>query len=119
MVGVGTERMTSLDFAEVARRLGSGARSAGHQAPSFRSPPRVKGCQRSIQRRKNGSATVAVAIKDRPIAGVVADMIDGVVAMNDLVGLPAGALRDRLWMLVSDLLVPTKPLAEVRPIKAA
>lgn len=112
--------MTSLDFAEAARRLGAAARSAGHVAPGFRSPPRVAGCSRSIRRRRNGQAVVAVSLKGRPIAGVVADMVDGVVAANCLDGARASELRDLLWTSVAEMVVPaTDSVAEVRPFRAA
>jgi hypothetical protein len=39
---------------------------------------------------------VAVIIRDRPVADVVADMIDGVVAANGLSGGEADAVRSRL-----------------------
>lgn len=123
--------MTSLDFAEAAKRIGGAARAAGHEAPSFRSPPRVRGCQRSIQRRRNGSATVAVAFKQRPLPSVLADMIDGVIATNTLSAGSATVLRDQLWSSVVDLIsadqtgphdaVPTEPvpITTVRRQRAA
>lgn len=115
--------MTSLDFAEAARRLAEAARRAGHAAPGFRSPPRGAGCRRSIRRRRNGEAVIAVQMKHRPPVAVLADMIDGVIAANQVADSVAGDLRDQLWSAVAELALPAAPTpersAEVRAIRAA
>lgn len=115
--------MTSLDFAESARRLSEAARRAGQSAPGFRSPPLAPGCRRSIRRRRNGDAVIAVQVKDRPLVAVLADMVDGVVAANSLVGPQAADLRDELWVAVSDLAAGSEAfverIADIRPIRAA
>ncbi len=98
--------MTSLEFAEAARQMGSVIRRAGHVVPTFRSPPRVPGRSRSIVRRADGSATVAVALRGRAITSIVADMIDGVIAANRLHGQEAAWLRDQLWASVEAVLDP-------------
>lgn len=118
--------MTSLDFAEAARRLSGAARRAGRAAPGFRSPPRNPSVGRSIRWRRNGDAVVAVRVKSRPAVAVLADMIDGVVAANRLEQPAAADLRDQLWEVVTDLAVtvvadapaPTRG-AEVRAMRAA
>ncbi len=97
--------MTSIEFAEAVRRMTLAVRRAGHVAPAFRSGPRG-GCRRTIRRRADGSATVAVALRDRPMPSVLADLIDGVVVANGLQGEAAAELRDQLWDSVLDLLVP-------------
>jgi hypothetical protein len=102
---------TSLRFAEAARRLTDVARRRGLEAPAFRSPPRSPGLSRTIRRRADGSATVAVALRDRPWPAVLADLIDGVVVANGLEGASAAAARDALWSAVSEP-TPT-PLAAV------
>ncbi len=115
--------MTSLDFAESARRLSEAARQVGQAAPGFRSPPRSPGCRRSIRRRRGGEAVIAVQVKDRPSVAVLADMVDGVIAANRLVGRPAADLRDHLWAAVADLATnadaPVERSAEIRAIRAA
>lgn len=121
--------MSSIEFAEAARRLGQASRALGHDVPSFRSPPRRPGMQRSIRWRTNGAnpanlpasaATVSVRLSKRPFPAVVADMIDGIVAANRLDGAEAGALRDRLWEAAADLLAPpVASIAEVRPMTRA
>lgn len=116
--------MTSLDFAASARRLADAARQSGQTAPGFRSPPRSPGCRRSIRRRRDGEAVVAVQVRERPSVAVLADMIDGVIVANRLSGSEAGVLRDQLWQSVTDLLGDATPparsgQAEVRPIRAA
>ncbi len=121
--------MSSIEFAEAARRLGQASRALGHDVPTFRSPPRSPALQRSIRWRSNGgrpsmlpasAATVSVRLAKRPFPAVVADMIDGIVAANRLEGAQAGLVRDRLWEATSDLLAPSSDsLADVRPISRA
>jgi hypothetical protein len=97
---MGSMEPTSLRFARLARSLGEAARAQGLRAPSFRSPPRLPGVSRSIVRRGPG-VTVAVALRDRPWAAVVADMVEGVVAANRLGGVGADRARAALWQAVA------------------
>jgi len=97
---MGSMEPTSLRFARLARSLGEAARAQGLRAPSFRSPPRLPGVSRSIVRRGPG-VTVAVALRDRPWAAVVADMVEGVVAANRLAGVRADRARAGLWEAVA------------------
>ena len=87
---------TSLRFAAAVRSLGDVARAGDLLMPSFRSPPALTHAQRSI-RRHRGVPTVAVRLRQRPWSAVLADMIEGVVVANGLVGAPAHAARDALW----------------------
>jgi hypothetical protein len=87
---------TSLRFSTAARTLADEARRQGLTVPGFRSPPRLPGAVRTIRRWPAGGVVVAVIIRDRPVADVVADMIDGVVAANGLSGGEADAVRSRL-----------------------
>lgn len=91
---------TSIRFAEAARRLSAAARAGDLVAPTFRSPPRGAGLRRALRRRSDGSVAVSVALRSRPWSAVVADMIDGVIACNDLDQTAAGEWRDRLWAAV-------------------
>jgi hypothetical protein len=91
---------TSLRFAAAARVLGQTARRRGLDVPSFRSPPRLQGADRSLRRHASGSTTVSVRLKGRPWSAVVADMIDGVVAANQLTGNGADRARTALWAAV-------------------
>jgi hypothetical protein len=95
---------TSLRFARIARSLAQAARHQGVRPPTFRSPPRRMGLTRTIQRRRDGGATVAVVLRGRPWPAVVADMIEGVVAHNGLTGARADRLRTALWAAVADAL---------------
>ena len=97
MVHVGSR---SIRFAETARVLGDAARRGRWSVPSFRSPPRVLGRDRTIRRRADGSVSVAVNLADRPFLAVVADMVDGVVAANRLDGVDAERCRRALWEAV-------------------
>ena len=90
---------TSLRFAEAARALGDAARPRGWALPAFRSPPRIPG-DRSIRRRSDGGATVAVRYRGRPWPAVLADMIEGVVVANEAAGVVADKVRTELWRTV-------------------
>ena len=91
------EQATSLRFASAVRALGAVARSSGWDMPAFRSPPRVPGADRTLRRRLDGGTTVSVRLRERPWPAVLADMIDGVVTVNGLVGTDATAARSALW----------------------
>lgn len=88
---------TSLHFAAAARTLGDAARRRGWIVPSFRSPPRVPGADRTIRRRGTPSPTVAVRYRQRPWNAVLADLIEGVVVANGLAAAQADACRTALW----------------------
>lgn len=85
-------------FALAARTLTQEARRRGLVTPSFRSPPRLRGVDRSLRRRPGG-AVVAVRLRERPWPVVLGDMIEGVVAANDLRPPAATRLRTELWEL--------------------
>ena len=87
-------------FAHAARTLAHEARRRGLVAPSFRCPPRLVGADRTLRRRPGG-AVVAVRLRGRPWPAVLADMIEGVVAVNQLPLPSATRLRTDLWELVS------------------
>lgn len=93
---------TSLRFARLARSLGGAAQAQGLRVPTFRSPPRLGGVTRSIRRGGARGATVAVALRGRPWAAVMADMVEGVVAANRLAGERADQVRNALWEAVSE-----------------
>ena len=112
------QELTSIRFALIARRLSESARSAGTDAPGFRSPPRSPGLQRSIRREADGSATVSVALRRRPGIAVVADMIDGVIAAGDLEGAEAGLMRDQLWLAAARMLDEETEGAAEPPLRA-
>lgn len=86
-----------LAFAEAARQLGMAVRGQGLIVPSFRSPPREVGRRRALTRHGDGSATVSVMVRNRIWEAVLADMIEGVVAANQMDGIDAEVLRDQLW----------------------
>jgi hypothetical protein len=88
-------------FADAARRLGALARGLGLAAPAFRSPPRLVGVDRTIRRRPDGGAVVAVVLRDRPWAAILADLIEGVLAANRLAGTSADRVRSALWEVMA------------------
>lgn len=103
---------TSLRFAAAARTLGHVARRQGLTVPGFRSPPRLSEVDRTLRRRADGGATVAVRLKGRPWVAVLADMIDGVIAANGLEGADAARVRTDLWAAVEG---DTARIEPVRP----
>jgi hypothetical protein len=92
----------SLRFVSVARVLADEAQAQGWRAPAFRSPPRLVGVGRSIQRRSDGSCTVSVSLRGRPWAAVLSDLIEGVVVTNRLRGVAADRCRARLWQRLGE-----------------
>jgi hypothetical protein len=89
---------STVQFAHAARTLSREARRRGLVGPSFRCPPRLRGVDRTLRRRAGG-AVVAVRLRDRPWPVVLGDMIEGVVAANDLPPPAATRLRTELWEL--------------------
>jgi hypothetical protein len=94
-------KATSLRFAAAARSLGQAAHQRGLVVPGFRSPPRVPGAERTLRRRADGGAVVAVSLRGRPFVAVVADMVEGVVVANGLTGVEATRVRTALWEAVA------------------
>ena len=90
----------SIRFAAAARRLAVACRARGLAVPGFRSPPRVPATARTIRRRPDGTAVVAVAVRGRPFEQVAADMVEGVVVANHLAGPPAEVVRGALLAAV-------------------
>lgn len=95
-----------MDFATAARALTRAARRAGLVGPSFRCPPRLVGVDRTIRRRPDG-AIVAVRLRGRPWAAVLADMIEGVVVANTLQPPAADRVRADLWRVCGGAVVVT------------
>ena len=93
---LGVETASTLQFAEAARALGRAARARGLNAPSFRSPPRVPGIDRTI-RRSDDWCVVAVRTRGRPYVAVAADMVEGVIVANRLSGKEAVRVRGAMW----------------------
>ncbi len=87
---------STVDFASAARTLTREARRRGLVGPSYRCPPRLVGVDRSIRRRPDG-AIVSVRLRGRPWIAVLADMIEGVVAANQLRPPQSDRLRGDLW----------------------
>ena len=91
---------TSIRFAGAARTLSRASRLCGLTAPAFTSPPRLPGYNRTIRRRPNG-VTVSIVLRGRPWPAVLADMIDGVIAANEVTSLEADSARTALWLSVA------------------
>ena len=91
---------TTVQFAAAARALAAAARRFGLAAPTFRTPPRLVGLDRSMRRHAQGGV-VSVRLRGRPWVAVLADMIDGVVAVNRLDARRANRARADLWHVVA------------------
>lgn len=87
---------TTLRFAQAVRTISESARLQGLTVPLFRTPPRAAGAVRTLRRTRRGPV-VSVAVVGRPWVNVLADLVDGVVAANDLAGGPAIRCRTALW----------------------
>jgi len=91
------QQSSSLRFARAVQALAQAARALGLVVPGFRSPPRLVGVQRSIKRWPGG-ATVAVVVRGRPWPAVQADLVEGIVATNELTSPAADRAREELWV---------------------
>lgn len=91
---------TTARFAHAARTLTREARRRGLEAPSFRCPPRIVGADRTLRRRPGGGV-VSVKVRERPWPAVLADMIEGVVAVNRLSPPAATRVRTELWEVIA------------------
>ena len=87
---------TTVQFAAAARALAAAARRFGLAAPTFRTPPRLIGLDRTVRRHATGGV-VSVRLRGRPWVAVLADLIDGVVAVNRLDARRANRARADLW----------------------
>lgn len=90
----------TLHFASTVRILSVAARQRGLTVPSFRSPPKLAGAERTIRRSADGSTTVAVVVRGRPFQAVIADLIEGLIVSNELTGAKATRVRTSLWEAV-------------------
>ena len=86
-------------FAQTARALAAGARAAGLVVPAFRTPPKRPDAMRTIRRLPGGSV-VAVRVRGRPRTEIVADMVEGVIRINQLQGEAATRIRTALLAAV-------------------
>jgi hypothetical protein len=91
---------TTVHFTQAARLLAREARVRGLVAPGFRCPPRIVGVQRTLRRHPAGGVVIAVQVRGRPWAAVVADMIEGVVVANRLAPPVADRVRTELWQAI-------------------
>ena len=94
------DRTSFAQFTTLARRVGDQARGLGLVPPSFRSPPRVPGVDRTLRRPAAGGVVVAVRVDGRAAAAVVSDLVEGVIAANRLAGEEADRARQALLAAV-------------------
>ncbi len=92
----------SVRFAAAVQAVSSEARRQGLVVPGFRSPPRAPGPMRTIRRRGDGQAVVAVRLRGRAFEAVAADIVEGVLVANSVSGSRATVLRTRLLAAALD-----------------
>ena len=84
-------------FSAAARGVADEARRGGLPVvPGFRSPPRRPGVSRAIRRLPGLQAIVAIEVHGRDREEVLADLVEGVVVANRLIGPDATRWRARL-----------------------
>jgi hypothetical protein len=99
--GTHHDEAATADFVAAARVLAAAARRLGLVAPGFRSPPRIVGVHRTLRRFSGGGGgIVSVVVRGRPFVAVLADMIEGIVAVNDMPPPHADRARAALWAVV-------------------
>ena len=103
---------------DAGREAGQGpgqavGRDLGRTEEGELGPPRLVGVDRTLRRRGSG-AIVSVRLRGRPWHAVLADMIEGVVAVNRLAPPAADRVRADLWRACAELTQPVVPRA-VRP----
>ena len=113
------EIATTVEFANAARALGREARRHRLFAPSFRCPPRLVGVDRTIRRRPDGGAVVAIRLAGRPLVAVLADMVEGVVVANRLGPPDSDRLRAALWAALHPGAVDADGSADDRGVAGA
>ena len=97
-------RSDTLSFSAAVRAVTGEARRMGLVVPGFRSPPRIPGADRTI-RRSAGEPIVAIRLRGRPIADVVADVVEGVLVANAVPHRSGGRVRRQLLAAVERTLV--------------
>lgn len=112
--GLGMTTFQVAKFAEAGKGLAIAARAMGLLAPSFRTPPRVLGHNRTI-RREGDVVLVSVLGRGRAWAAVLADMIEGVVRANDLTAPQADRVRDELWLRLDEVGCGVEASGVLRP----
>ncbi len=102
--------LSTVEFAALARAIASTARQLGLATPGFRCPTRIIGVDRTMRRFTGDEVAgiVAVNVKDRPLAAVVADMIEGVVMLNQLSPVHAAQVRGALWNSLESANAPAR-----------
>ena len=98
-----TAAASTADFAAAARLLSLEVRRHRLVAPSYRSPPRLVGVDRTLRRRPDGGTVVAIRVRGRPVTAVLGDMIEGVVVANQLVPPHSDRVRTELWRALDHL----------------
>lgn len=95
--------VTSYQFGVACRALAAVARDECWVVPSFRSPPNDPDVNRTIRHRPGAPPVVSVRLAGRDGRAVVGDLVEGVIAANQLDSEDVGLARWLLWAAVSHL----------------
>jgi hypothetical protein len=96
----GMQQCSFATFAAAARAAAEEARRQRLVVPAFRTPPRRQSAHRTLRRRPDGSAVVAVRVRGRALDAVIDDIVEGVVAANGLSGEWANRCRRDVFAAV-------------------
>lgn len=115
------ERVSASDYADMAQQLSDLAKSGGLEPPVFQSPTRLANANRTIRRRKNGTAVIAINLLRRTVEDVQSDMIDGIITATSLDSDRAERFRTAAQRVLEHASMPRSEgqVASVQPITPA
>ncbi len=87
-------------FAWSCQELRSACGRLGLVAPAFRAPPAVPGADRTLRRVPEGGVWLAVRIRERPWEEIRRDLVEGILAANEVDAATAARLRPQLEEVV-------------------
>lgn len=113
-----SERVSASDYATMAKQLSDLAKSGGLEPPVFQSPTRLPNTDRTIRRRKNGTAVIAINLLRRTVEDVQSDMIDGIITATSLDTDRAERFRTAAQRVLEQAAIPSSDsqVASVQPI---
>lgn len=114
-VATAPEAATASRFSATVRTVVALGRRHGLRPPVFRSPPGIADVDRSIRRRPSGAVVVAIRRAGRPLPAVQADVIDGMIAANQLTPEASDRFRRAAWALLEGTPEPVRTRATMEP----
>jgi hypothetical protein len=101
-----SQNVDAIRFGALAASIQRSAGRFGLHSPSYRSPSRRPGMNRSMRRYPDGSVRVAVNTRSRLFDDVAADMVDGLFAANGLDAQQNSVVRTAILNDARTALVP-------------